>query len=57
MSFIVISSHNEIYNELRKLKFIINYSDLIKSKVSSIGTKQHNKTTTYRHLKRVTDKV
>jgi hypothetical protein len=58
MSRIVISSHNEnILNEERKLKFMINYSDLIKSKLSSIDTKQHGKTTTNRHLKRITDKV
>ena len=46
MSRIVIRSHNKnILNEARKFKFIINFSELIKSKVSSIDTKQHGKTT------------
>jgi hypothetical protein len=58
MSRIVISSHNDhTLNDERKSKFMINYSALIKSKVSLVDTKQHGKTTTNRHLKRVTAKV
>ena len=54
---VIIKSNDNILNEARKTKFMLDYHNWIKSKVNAIDNHLHVRTTNSRHKKRVTDKV
>ena len=54
---VIIKSNDNILNEARKTKFMLDYHNWIESKVNAIDNHLHVRTTNSRHKKRVTDKV
>ena len=53
---VIIKSNDNILNEARKTKFMLDYHNWIESKVNAIDNHLHVRTTNSRHKKRDTDK-